>query len=172
MCCYIFKSLSTMNNSFKNSLMAECLKWVRNFVIEVWLSKKINDVIVDKDDQWRIKLFNDITSKIGENFEYKSSPCKTIFRIGADMEDVNGQTITYNSDSNNELIRKLVLGKTTNNCALLNDKEIIQLLNFGHLKQRDLEQKLSYDFLRAVSLRRSHFYETANISVQNLPFQQ
>ncbi|VDM21929.1 unnamed protein product [Wuchereria bancrofti] len=169
--------------------MAECLKWVGNFMIdEVWLSKKINDVIVDKDDQWRIKLFNDIISEIGENFKYKSSPCKTIFRIGADTEDVNGQTITYNSDSNNELIvsenpktncettstliRNLKLGKTTDNCASLNDREIIQLLNFGHLKQRDLEQKLSYDFLRAVSLRRSHFYETANISFQNLPFQQ
>uniref|UniRef100_A0A1I8ENA5 3-hydroxy-3-methylglutaryl-coenzyme A reductase n=1 Tax=Wuchereria bancrofti TaxID=6293 RepID=A0A1I8ENA5_WUCBA len=49
---------------------------------------------------------------------------------------------------------------------------VVDLLNFGHLKQRDLEQKLSYDFLRAVSLRRSHFYETANISFQNLPFQQ
>ncbi|VIO88506.1 Hydroxymethylglutaryl-coenzyme A reductase family protein [Brugia malayi] len=168
--------------------MAECLKWVGNFMIdEVWLSKKINDVIVDKDDQWRIKLFNDIISEIGENFKYKSTPCKTVFGNGADTEDVNDQTITYNSDSNNELtvsensktnettsalIRNLKLGKTTDNCASLNDKEIIQLLNFGHLKQRDLEQKLSYDFLRAVSLRRSHFYETANISFQNLPFQQ
>lgn len=63
--------------------MSEYSKKEGNFVVdEVWLLKKINDVIVDKDDQWRIKLFNDIISEISENFKYKSLPCKTIFTVG------------------------------------------------------------------------------------------
>lgn len=61
---------------FSEYRMAECLKWEENFA--VWLSKKINDVIVDKDDQWRTKLFNDIISMIGKNFKYKNFPCKAI----------------------------------------------------------------------------------------------
>uniref|UniRef100_A0A0R3RIQ3 3-hydroxy-3-methylglutaryl coenzyme A reductase n=1 Tax=Elaeophora elaphi TaxID=1147741 RepID=A0A0R3RIQ3_9BILA len=184
--------------------MAECLKWKENFA--VWLSKRINDVIVDKDDQWRTKLFSDIVSEISANFEYKSLPCKTVL-IAEPMEtsftkaitfsilDVHNQTITqcssYSGDkltlsrspkTDNEreindetistLIRNLKSGKATDNCASLNDREIIQMLNFGQLKQRDLEQKLGNDYLRAVSLRRSYFHETANISFHTLPFQQ
>ncbi|KAL3989620.1 Hydroxymethylglutaryl-coenzyme A reductase family protein [Acanthocheilonema viteae] len=178
--------------------MAEFAKWKENFA--VWLSERINDVIVDEDDQWRTELFDDIIFKIGENFKCGSLPCKTIFAVEPlkapiAEEDIDRQTTVLKSSNSrskltisrdlkddnerktsNEtistLIRNLKLGKMTDNYALLNDREIIQLLNFGHLKQRDLEQKLGNDFLRAVSLRRSHFCETANISFHNLPFQQ
>ncbi|CAG9537256.1 unnamed protein product [Cercopithifilaria johnstoni] len=178
--------------------MAECPKWEEKFA--VWLSKRINDLIIDKNDKWRTELFSDIMSKISENCKHKSFPCKTIFSLGSQQtpiaEDVdrsqmmsqrsndlgNKSTFSRNSKSDtgretkgetiSTLIRNLKLGKGMDNCASLNDSEIKQLLNFGHLKQRDLEQKLGNDFLRAVSLRRSHFYETANISFQNLPFQQ
>ncbi|VDK84036.1 unnamed protein product [Litomosoides sigmodontis] len=170
-------------------------EWEENFA--VWLSKKINGVVVDKDGKWKIELFNDIISKIGENFTYKNPSSKTTYTAGQlkTPEVVSSQMIARrSSDSQNKLsmsrnskvdgdkeisdettstlIRNLKLGKVTDNCASLNDREIMQLLNFGHLKHRDLEQKLDNDFLRAVSLRRSHFFETANISFQNLPFQQ
>ncbi|VDK86190.1 unnamed protein product [Onchocerca ochengi] len=175
--------------------MSQCSRGGGNFVVdEAWLLKKINGVVIDKNDQWRIKLFNDIISEISEHFKCENLPCKPVFTLEStktfDEEEVNTQTINQrNSDSGNELIvrrnpelndntnnestliRNLKLGKATDNYASLNDREIIQLLNFGHLKQRDLEQKLSNDLVRAVSLRRSHFHDIANISFHNLPFQ-
>ncbi|MCP9257435.1 3-hydroxy-3-methylglutaryl coenzyme A reductase [Dirofilaria immitis] len=180
--------------------MAECQEWKgKIFVDEVWLLNKINDVIVDEDNQWRIKLFNDILSEISEHFKYKNLSFKPVFTLGPmkspveeeldtqaiiqrsnDLEDEliiprNPKTKDDTKDDTNKistLIRNLKLGKTADDYASLNDREIIQMLNFGHLKQRDLEQKLSNDLLRAVSLRRSHFHDIANISFHNLPFQQ
>lgn len=60
--------------------MAEYPKWDEIFA--VWLSKKINDVVVDKDGNWKIQLFNDVISKIGESFTYKNPSNKTTFTTG------------------------------------------------------------------------------------------
>ncbi|KAM3728743.1 3-hydroxy-3-methylglutaryl-coenzyme A reductase [Dirofilaria immitis] len=140
--------------------------------------------------EWKGKIFVD---------EYKNLSFKPVFTLGPmkspveeeldtqaiiqrsnDLEDEliiprNPKTKDDTKDDTNKistLIRNLKLGKTADDYASLNDREIIQMLNFGHLKQRDLEQKLSNDLLRAVSLRRSHFHDIANISFHNLPFQQ
>lgn len=59
--------------------MQKCAMCEGNIRIdEAWLSKKINDVIVDEDGRWRIKLFNDIISEIGENNKHESWPCKSV----------------------------------------------------------------------------------------------
>uniref|UniRef100_A0A915Q379 3-hydroxy-3-methylglutaryl coenzyme A reductase n=1 Tax=Setaria digitata TaxID=48799 RepID=A0A915Q379_9BILA len=177
--------------------MAQCQKWEENFVVdEVWLARKINDVVVDKDDRWRTKLYDDILSEISEHFKPKNH--KAIFTVGPPetsfTKGLEDQTISHlnngssadlalenpktdkirdiDDETISTLIRNLKLGKATDNCESLNDREIMQLLNFGHLKQRDLEQKLKNDLVRAVSLRRLHFHEAASISFHNVPFQQ
>ncbi|VDO46813.1 unnamed protein product [Onchocerca flexuosa] len=62
--------------------MSKCSKGGRNFVVdEVWLLKMINNVVIDKNDQWRIKLFNDIISEISEHVKCENLPCKPIFTL-------------------------------------------------------------------------------------------
>ncbi|VDM29058.1 unnamed protein product [Toxocara canis] len=52
------------------------------------------------------------------------------------------------------------------------NKEIVQLMNLGHVKQRELESKLGADLMRAVHLRRLHISSSANVRLEDLPFRQ
>uniref|UniRef100_A0A915BB83 3-hydroxy-3-methylglutaryl-coenzyme A reductase n=2 Tax=Parascaris univalens TaxID=6257 RepID=A0A915BB83_PARUN len=71
------------------------------------------------------------------------------------------------------LVKKL---KTTNisseDFANMEDKEIVQLMNLGYVKQRELEGRLGSNLLRAVSLRRMHISSSSKIPLEDLPFRQ
>ncbi|VDM98586.1 unnamed protein product [Thelazia callipaeda] len=177
----------------------ECLEWEDNFVVdEEWLARKINDVVVDEEDQWRTKLLKEIAYEISKHCKLRSMPCKTtaiqslensvIKNIDRPAKEINIYSKTKleatssaskiknrNKNDGNEvvttLVKNLKSGKPVHCYPYLDDREIIQLLNFGHVKQRDLEVELGGDLLRAISIRRLYLSEMADISLSNLPFQ-
>ncbi|VDK50369.1 unnamed protein product [Anisakis simplex] len=73
----------------------------------------------------------------------------------------------------NTLITRLkTTGIAWQDFANMKDKEIVELLNMGYMKQRELESKLGSDLVRAVSLRRMHISSSSNIALNELPFKQ